>query len=47
MNKPSTWPAKVRVTQFPDKELEVDEAAWTELNVQGLLVDNTPAKKEK
>ena len=37
--RPESFPAKVRVTQFPDKELEVDEAEWNNLAGQGLLTD--------
>lgn len=44
MNKPKTWPAKVRTTIQPDSVLEVEESEWTDLHNQGLLVE--PAPKE-
>jgi hypothetical protein len=37
--RPTQWPVRVRVSQFPDKELEVDEAEWTNLSASGLLVE--------
>lgn len=38
-DRPKSFPAKVRVSQFPDKVLEVDEAEYNNLSAQGLLVD--------
>jgi hypothetical protein len=37
-DRPKSFPTKVRVTQFPDRELEVDESEWNNLAAQGLLV---------
>jgi len=36
--RPKSFPAKVRVTQFPDRDLEVDESEWNNLSAQGLLL---------
>lgn len=33
------WPKKVRVKMHPDQEYEVGEAEYTDLERQGLLVD--------
>jgi hypothetical protein len=38
-DRPKTWPTKVRVSQFPDRQIEVDEAEYNNLSAQGLLVD--------
>jgi hypothetical protein len=39
---------KVRVSMFPDRELEVDDAEYTDLKRQGLLIDNeTPVKTRR
>jgi hypothetical protein len=37
-DRPKSFPTKVRVTQFPDRELEVDESEYNNLAAQGLLV---------
>lgn len=36
---------KVRTTQRPDVELDVDAAEYTDLSRQGLLVDTSPPKR--
>lgn len=36
---------KVRTTQRPDVELDVDSAEYTDLSRQGLLVDTSPPKR--
>lgn len=38
-DRPKSFPAKVRVSQFPDRVLEVEEAEYDNLSAQGLLVD--------
>lgn len=41
-----TWPKTVRATFQPDVPLEVDEAEYTDLQRQGLLVDDGSANEE-
>jgi hypothetical protein len=42
-----TWPKTVRATFQPDVPLEVDEAEYTDLQRQGLLVDDGSATAAK
>lgn len=38
-NVPSEWPVTVRSTIEPERDIEVGEAEWTDLQRQGLLLD--------